>query len=179
MNPDDFVIYEEDLEEYDNELYFEKHYCKECEGYTSDWTDDNGHCAYCAYIYQPIEHVGYSPERAKIGRGMVGVYGVGEYVYSENWKKECSRRQTASILDLLLEGHGKVTQRDAHVAATVIQWLGTNVGSCFVDECLKETKKITDAVRHNYYEDHKLEKELNKLTGFYQHLYMPDYVKEE
>lgn len=32
----------------------------------------------------------------------------------------------------------KLTQRDADVAATVIQWLGTNCGFCFLEECLKE-----------------------------------------
>ena len=32
----------------------------------------------------------------------------------------------------------KITNRDKYVVATVIQWLGTNVGWCFLEECLKE-----------------------------------------
>lgn len=35
-----------------------------------------------------------------------------------------------------------ITQRDAEVAASVIQWLGTNVGLCFVDRCLRESRLI-------------------------------------
>lgn len=31
-----------------------------------------------------------------------------------------------------------VSQRDAEVAATVIQWLGTNCGRCFMEQCEKE-----------------------------------------
>lgn len=35
-----------------------------------------------------------------------------------------------------------ITKRDAEVAATLIQWLGTNVGLCFVDRCLRESRLI-------------------------------------
>lgn len=31
----------------------------------------------------------------------------------------------------------EVNQRDAHVAATVVQWLGTNIGRMFVEDILK------------------------------------------
>lgn len=34
-----------------------------------------------------------------------------------------------------------ISQRDAEVAATVIQWLGTNCGLCFVRECEKEIEQ--------------------------------------
>lgn len=33
---------------------------------------------------------------------------------------------------------GEVTERDAMVAATVIQWLGSNVGQCFLREVMSK-----------------------------------------
>lgn len=32
----------------------------------------------------------------------------------------------------------EITNRDRMVAATVVQWLGSNVGFCFLEECLKK-----------------------------------------
>jgi hypothetical protein len=38
-----------------------------------------------------------------------------------------------------------ITQRDRAVAATVIQWLGTNFGHCFLREVLKEDARVRGA----------------------------------
>src|ERR1035437_3238321 len=57
-----------------------------------------------------------------------------ERAFAKAWSEKAP-----STLGYLLEGqdkfdHCKVSQRDAEVAATIIQWLGSPVGSCFVDE---------------------------------------------
>lgn len=40
------------------------------------------------------------------------------------------------------------SQRDAEVAATLIQWLGTNVGRAFVDECEEHAFAEGERRRH-------------------------------
>jgi len=35
----------------------------------------------------------------------------------------------------------KITQRDAFIAATIIQWLGTKVGKCFLENCERKIIK--------------------------------------
>lgn len=75
-------------------------------------------------------------------------YGYREKVFADKWADEnqldCC---TNSTLNMLMNGKGinsfkTITQRDADIAATVIQWLGSNVGACFVDECLREIDKL-------------------------------------
>ncbi len=45
--------------------------------------------------------------------------------------------------------HPMVSQRDAEVAASVVQWLGTNCGGAFVFECERMVKAAREAV-HDY-----------------------------
>lgn len=63
-----------------------------------------------------------------------------EDVYHRAWLKENERSINASLLRNLLSqvGLGEVTHRDARIAATVITWLGTNVGRCFLETCQKQ-----------------------------------------
>jgi hypothetical protein len=69
-----------------------------------------------------------------------------ERVYLKHWRDENKRKSGLNggkgLLELLLsEDNGyaaDISQRDATVAATVIQWLGTNCGRCFVMECDRE-----------------------------------------
>jgi hypothetical protein len=72
-----------------------------------------------------------------------------ERIYAERWKKENERQPainsgfTALEHILLPDGQRvpeRVTQRDAVVAASVIQWLGTSCGHCFVLQCEKEVE---------------------------------------
>lgn len=62
-----------------------------------------------------------------------------ERAYSDAWEEEAP-----GTLGFLLCGQDKgahdYTQRDAEVAATIIQWLGSPVGSRFVEEVLRESK---------------------------------------
>ena len=46
--------------------------------------------------------------------------------------------QPHDLTNILWTRPPKVSQRDAHVAATVIQWLGSNVGHCFLVRALRE-----------------------------------------
>lgn len=79
-----------------------------------------------------------------------------ERIYAERWKKENDRRPainsgfTALEHILLPDGQrvpDRVTQRDAVVAASVIQWLGTSCGHSFVLQCEKEVEAAR--VRHS------------------------------
>lgn len=60
-----------------------------------------------------------------------------ERVFAERWAHE----QDSNLLrDLISYGDLKLTQRDATVAATVIQWLGSNVGRSFLREVVLDYK---------------------------------------
>lgn len=83
-----------------------------------------------------------------------------ENAFAEEWKKEnetrCSGTHFLGLLQSLMipkdrlfkEGGDctnwlkrcriKITQREAIIAATVIQWLGTNVGFLFMNRCLRK-----------------------------------------
>ncbi len=72
-----------------------------------------------------------------------------EKSFADRWEEEnqdtCG---TAEILEAIMRPDRKnpellpnrypPTPRDRFVAATVIQWLGTNIGFCFLNECLAE-----------------------------------------
>ncbi len=60
-----------------------------------------------------------------------------EYAYAMAWKRE---NMGTGILEYLLSPDGtsvRCSERDAQVAATVIQWLGSPVGQQFVCEVLE------------------------------------------
>lgn len=84
-----------------------------------------------------IKHEGCSPHR-------LNIHNLEEMVFAEEWKKKC---EMYNLLPYLLnENHGGafvsgVSQRDAFVAATIVQWLGTNVGSGFLQVCLERIAK--------------------------------------
>jgi hypothetical protein len=66
-----------------------------------------------------------------------------EVIYAEAWEKQNERRSGMPHGTLeYLAGNGQdpvaVTQEQATIAATVIQWLGSPVGQRFVEECLKK-----------------------------------------
>lgn len=57
-----------------------------------------------------------------------------EYRFAKKWEEWCDRGH----LEWLLSSNGEqalnLTERDAQVAATIIQWLGTPVGRGFLQE---------------------------------------------
>lgn len=65
-----------------------------------------------------------------------------ESIYHTAWFKENEPGINASLLQKLLQGAGlgDMTNRDSRVAATIITWLGTNVGRCFVEKCQEQMK---------------------------------------
>jgi len=122
--------------------------CKNCEEYFTPEHHFQNICYTCMwFVFNGLNHEGYKPERAKIvPNGMGGYFNILENAFAIQWKEECSREPRINggqgILDCLVQG--EVTQRDAHVAASVIQWLGTNCGQSFlheVDKRIKRTKK--------------------------------------
>lgn len=77
-----------------------------------------------------IIHESIRPDRQDI---------IGEVVFSEHWKRLMATRSEfaesdddAATLSYILDG--KADQRDATVAATIVQWLGTNVGGSIIYE---------------------------------------------
>ncbi len=79
---------------------------------------------------------------------------VSERVFAEEWERENERtsmRFDHGILEILLAPSNRVrpfdtkieriSQRDASVAATVVQWLGTSCGLGFLEECERLCEK--------------------------------------
>jgi hypothetical protein len=67
-----------------------------------------------------------------------------ERVFAEAWVEENRVVSGNSLLDHLLaedpnRPRGEVSQRDATVAATVIQWLGSPVGQCFLQDVVEKS----------------------------------------
>ena len=57
-----------------------------------------------------------------------------EVAFADQWDRENDRKGFGRpVLDALIEDW---TNRDAEVAATLIQWLGSNVGFSFLEESL-------------------------------------------
>lgn len=91
-----------------------------------------------------IRHIGRFPNRLKFDYDN---HPNREKAFADHWRKENENVPSwlnggHGVLEHLLLANekeciiGDLTQRDAIVAATVIQWLGTNCGWCFLDECL-------------------------------------------
>lgn len=70
-----------------------------------------------------------------------------ERVFAKEWEKQNTdiwgKPNGRGALDYLMAEDpnnpmGEVTDRDRIVAATVIQWLGSPVGMCFIRKCLEK-----------------------------------------
>lgn len=109
-----------------------------------------------AMPYPEIEHTGVHDYRCDYAPGPVNpTYVNAERLFREHWREENKRRPGVNCglgsLELLLNpvlGHEvqcpEITQRDATVAATVIQWLGTSCGNGFLDAVEQEYRKERD-----------------------------------
>lgn len=85
---------------------------------------------------EPLEHVGYESQRVVWESSPMDRL---ERVFAFRWM-ELNKGEWC-MLDKLVstdEHPLGATQRDAEVAATVVQWLGTAVGYSFLERCLKE-----------------------------------------
>ena len=87
---------------------------------------------------EDIKHIGLWHGRTK--------HNDREKVFADKWQEENQLDScTSPMLSALMNKKDKketrfrpITQRDAEVAATVIQWLGSVVGQCFLNECEAE-----------------------------------------
>lgn len=59
-----------------------------------------------------------------------------ESTFSIKWKEENNRPDGSQLIQMLIP---ECTERDTQVAATVIQWLGSNVGMCFLSNVIRES----------------------------------------
>lgn len=76
-----------------------------------------------------------------------------EKVFADKWEQINTRPNNRCHLeDLMGDGAkpGQITQRDALVAARVVQWLGTHVGECFLADILSrpEAKDLRKRIEH-------------------------------
>jgi hypothetical protein len=81
-----------------------------------------------------MKHEGYFKQRLKPNANNPR-----EVAFAEQWKVENRERVTGFIMQHLVPGY---TKRDAEVAATVVQWLGSNVGMSFIRETIKRCPSI-------------------------------------
>lgn len=87
----------------------------------------------------PVEHRSRQPRRLK--KETVCGYANPERVFAAQWLAENrkSRSSGYTTLDHILTPDGQrprvASQRDADVAASVIQWLATNCGAAFLRQC--------------------------------------------
>lgn len=83
-----------------------------------------------------LEHVGFDSQRVIFADTPMDML---ERILAFRWMEENNKEWC--ILDSLVydpkTGLG-ATQRDAEVAATVIQWLGTAIGYSFLERCFEE-----------------------------------------
>lgn len=63
-----------------------------------------------------------------------------EVAFAEQWAKINHRHLSRPQLEYLIPDN--FTERDAQVAATVIQWLGTNVGMSFIRDVMEREPKV-------------------------------------
>jgi hypothetical protein len=64
-----------------------------------------------------------------------------EVAFAMEWSDLNDHKKRKPTLAYLLDGF---SDRDAEVAATVIQWLGSNVGMSFLEDVIKREPKIKE-----------------------------------
>lgn len=99
-----------------------------------------------------IKHEGRRPERCNNNPL--------EKIFAEEWQElNGSEGRRYGVLEYLLaedpnHPRGEMSQRDATVAATVIQWLGSSVGLCFLEGVSERAhlplKHLSKAVSEQY-----------------------------
>jgi len=126
-----------------------------------------------------LHHVGYDEHRLN-----VAYPDNGEMAFAKAWVDKNAERGSCDFLPLLIP---QPTQRDAKVAATIIQWLGTNIGSGFLAEVIRKSPEMANflsrPVKHQETKSRRDQKE--KLRGDFKILLqgvsrvIPDLKKAE
>jgi len=114
--------------------------------------------------YKKIKHTSFSMKRTKVNAP--------ERIFLEMWQEECERKPGINggrgILEILLtpekydNGYTstRISQRDAKVAASVIQWLGTSCGMGFLIETEKKIQREEAKYHIDFYKERsRLEEE--------------------
>ncbi len=107
-------------------------------------------------------------------------YGNREKVFYKKWKKENVRRAWINfgfgiLQDLFMIPHKNylispsaklvINNRDRFIVATVMQWLGTNCGWCFLEESLKQCGyKIIKTDEQKAKENKEMVKRMEKMN---------------
>jgi len=89
-----------------------------------------------------IKHIGNCQERRNI-------WNPGEIVYAEEWERVNNNQYLILLLNQSTNDffYNSISQRDAFVAATVIQWLGTNIGQGFIEKCQKKIEEKEPSIK--------------------------------
>lgn len=90
--------------------------------------------------------------------------------FAEEWERRNSGDVRHGILDYILaeepnHPRGEVSDRDRQVAATVIQWLGSNVGSGFIDDVLYSVHEHDTALYEHRTENIQTDGGIVSFTG--------------
>ena len=69
-----------------------------------------------------------------------------EKALSEYWEESCAPKPCVNFGqgvfgDLMISWKQKITARDARIAASLIQWLGTNCGFCWLEQALNKANQ--------------------------------------
>lgn len=67
-----------------------------------------------------------------------------EVAFSKQWQEE---QALGRVLHYILPAKPTVTERDEAVAATVVQWLGSNVGMSFLEQVIRSSPEIKNWLR--------------------------------
>jgi len=95
-----------------------------------------------------IKHVGHNHQR--LSREPL------EKIFADEWRELNSgiARGQGPLAYMLAENRNyprdEVTDRDAMVAATVIQWLGSNVGQCFLSGVMEKYREKNDEQKKRF-----------------------------
>ena len=93
---------------------------------SSDWHWEDG--------LREIKHEGFSTHRLADNPM--------ERLYAEAWKRTAPGTLGWLLGDSDSRGYSNFSERDAKVAASIIQWLGSPVGSSFVAEVLNRPRQV-------------------------------------
>ena len=87
-----------------------------------------------------MNHVGFGKHRLAKDQGCPR-----EVEFARQWRKANSWHGRPLVAQLIPD----CTQRDATVAATVIQWLGSTVGMSLLDEVIKRSPEVREYLKRS------------------------------
>lgn len=96
--------------------------------------------------YEVLEHIGLHANRIELNLQEIPLHrnSYEEMAYAQQWARE--NEQEWPHLPVLASLLGRnATQEEAILAATVIQWLGSNIGRCFLRGVQIKTDELYDA----------------------------------